>query len=222
MGAAYVVTGSINQSCIESGTSKPVRDLLFQADMTDIMMAPAADMFEMGVKLQVLKRGTLFPMRAQKLYDIYLNHGSLEEIPEQERHRLESQIFKNSLDSIWESTKAYFTERDPLLIEKAAADPKRKMALVFRWYLGLSSRWATTGEAGREMDYQIWCGPSMGAFNTWVRNTCLADVQNRKVVDVARHILTGAAFSCRIQNLKTQGVRFHPSFSEYVPQPFAT
>ena len=27
-------------------------------------MAPAADMFEMGVKLQVLKRGTMFPMRA--------------------------------------------------------------------------------------------------------------------------------------------------------------
>ena len=38
-------------------------------------MAPAADMFEMGVKLQVLKRGTMFPMRAQKLYELYRAHG---------------------------------------------------------------------------------------------------------------------------------------------------
>jgi trans-AT polyketide synthase/acyltransferase/oxidoreductase domain-containing protein len=41
------------------------------ADMADVIMAPAADMFEMGVKLQVLKRGTMFAMRAQKLYDVY-------------------------------------------------------------------------------------------------------------------------------------------------------
>ncbi len=30
-------------------------------------MAPAADMFEMGVKVQVLKRGTLFAMRRPPL-----------------------------------------------------------------------------------------------------------------------------------------------------------
>lgn len=46
--------------------------------MTDIMMAPAADMFEMGVKLQVLKRGTMFGMRSQKLYEIYENYNSIE------------------------------------------------------------------------------------------------------------------------------------------------
>ena len=33
--------------------------------MADVSMAPAADMFEMGVQLQVLKRGTLFPMQAR-------------------------------------------------------------------------------------------------------------------------------------------------------------
>ena len=61
MGAAYIVTGSINQSCVEAGTSPHSKHLLAQAEMTDVMMAPAADMFEMGVKLQVLKKGTLFP-----------------------------------------------------------------------------------------------------------------------------------------------------------------
>ena len=68
MGAAYVVTGSVNQACVESGTSPAVRQMLAEAEQADVAMAPAADMFEMGVKVQVLKRGTMFAMRAAKLY----------------------------------------------------------------------------------------------------------------------------------------------------------
>ncbi len=219
MGAAYVVTGSINQSCVEAGASEHSRGLLAEADMADVAMAPAADMFEMGAKLQVLKRGTLFPMRAQRLYDLYLNYDSIENIPTKEREKLERQIFQKGLDSIWEDTVGYFSERDPSQIERVADNPKRKMALIFRWYLGLSSRWSNTGETGREMDYQIWCGPSMGAFNAWAHNSYLADVNNRKVVDVAKHIMTGAAFLYRVQDLRTQGIQFPLSFCEYQPQP---
>ena len=219
MGAAYVVTGSINQSCMEAGTSDHTKKLLAKADMADVIMAPAADMFEMGVKLQVLKRGTLFAMRAQKLSDIYKKHASIEEIPPKEKETLEKQIFRDSLEAVWESTAAFFSERDPSQIEKAKKDPKRKMGLVFRWYLGMSSRWASTGEAGREMDYQIWCGPSMGAFNAWVRNSYLEEVNNRKVVDVARQILYGAAYSYRVRHLELQGVQFPATCCAYPPQP---
>ena len=218
MGAAYVVTGSINQSCVESGASAHTKKLLAEADMADVMMAPAADMFEMGVRLQVLKRGTLFPMRAQKLYELYTQYESIAEIPTKEREKLEKQIFRNRLEEIWASTEAYFAERDPSQIERAASRPKRKMALIFRWYLGLSSNWSNQGTPGREMDYQIWCGPSMGAFNAWVRGSYLEDVRNRKVAEVAKQILTGAAFAYRVQNLSTQGVRFPPNGSAYHPQ----
>ena len=76
MGAAYVVTGSINQACVESGASEHTRKLLAQAEMTDVAMAPASDMFEMGVKVQVLKRGTMFAMRAQKLFELYSRYES--------------------------------------------------------------------------------------------------------------------------------------------------
>lgn len=219
MGAAYVVTGSINQACIEAGTSGHAKGLLAKIDMADVTMAPAADMFEMGVQLQVLKRGLLFPMRARKLYDLYRNYGSIEELPPKERKTLEEQIFKGSLESIWESTASFFSERDPSQIEKAGKDPRRKMALIFRWYLGLSSQWAITGERSRKMDYQIWCGPSMGAFNAWVRGTYLEKVDNRKVVDVAWHILTGAAFSWRVRQLWSQGLRLPPACSAYTPAP---
>ncbi len=220
MGAAYVVTGSINQACVESAACDHTKQLLAQAEMPDVMMAPAADMFEMGVKLQVLKRGTLFPVRAQKLYELYKTYDSIEAIPTKEREQLEKQIFRRNLDEIWDETVAFFQQRDPQQLERAIANPKRKMALIFRWYLGLSSRWSNTGEAGREIDYQIWCGPAMGAFNDWVRGTYLAEPQNRRVADIADHLMTGAVFLYRLQSLSLQGLHLPASYRQYDPAPF--
>ncbi|BAY62993.1 2-nitropropane dioxygenase, NPD [Calothrix brevissima NIES-22] len=217
MGAAYVVTGSINQSCVESGACEHTKKLLAQAEMADVMMAPAADMFEMGVKLQVLKRGTMFPMRAQKLYELYRAYDSIEEIPQAEREKLEKQVFRKTIAEVWEGTAAYLSQRNPEKLGKAVNNPKLKMALIFRWYLGLSSRWSNSGEKGREVDYQIWCGPAMGSFNDWVRGTYLAEPQNRKVVDVANHIMIGAAFLYRIQSLKLQGLQIPDYYSQYRP-----
>ncbi len=217
MGAAYVVTGSINQSCIESGACEHTKKLLAQAEMADVMMAPAADMFEMGVKLQVLKRGTMFPMRAQKLYELYRSYDSIEDIPSSEREKLEKQVFRKTIAEVWEGTAAYLSQKNPEKLGKAVNNPKLKMALIFRWYLGLSSRWSSSGEKGREVDYQIWCGPAMGGFNDWVRGTYLTEPNNRKVVDVANHIMTGAAFLYRIQSLKIQGLQIPESYSQYRP-----
>jgi trans-AT polyketide synthase, acyltransferase and oxidoreductase domains len=218
MGAAYVITGSVNQACVESAASPHTRQLLAQAEMTDVMMAPAADMFEMGVKLQVLKKGSLFGVRAQKLYDIYNTYDSIEAIPAKEREQLEKQLFRTSLDDIWNGTVAFFKERDPQQIERANNNPKRKMALIFRWYLGLSSRWSNSGEKGRELDYQIWCGPAMGGFNDWVKGSYLEAPENRHVVDVAHHIMTGAAYLQRLQSLKLQGLQLPDELSHYRPE----
>jgi PfaD family protein len=219
MGAAYVVTGSVNQGCVEAGASDHTKKLLAQADTADIMMAPSADMFEMGVKVQLLKKGTLFPMRAQKLYDTYQAYDSIDAIPRADREKLERQVFRKPLEEVWSETVTYFAERDPEQISRAESKPKRKMALIFRWYLGLSSRWSNTGEAGREMDYQIWCGPSMGAFNDWVRGSYLEDPANRRVVDVAHHLMRGTALLYRAQSLRVQGVHMPPQYSIYQPVP---
>ena len=222
MGAAYVVTGSVNQSCLEAAASKHSKNLLAQAEMADVTMAPAADMFEMGVELQVLKRGSMFPMRAKKLYELYKNYESIEEIPQQERLKLEQQVFRSSLDEIWRQTEEHFNARDPHQIERAKDHPKRKMALIFRWYLGLSSRWSNSGEQGREADYQIWAGPAMGAFNDWVKGSYLEEVSKRKTVEVAWHIMSGAAYLYRLRLLQIQGVGLPPACEVYTPQPFST
>ncbi len=206
MGAAYIMTGSVNQSCIESGTSDEVRRMLAETRQADVCMAPAADMFEMGVTVQVLKRGSMFPMRAGKLYELYRSCSSLEDIPTTERDKLEKTFFQAPLEQIWQDTRSYFQRRDPRQVERAERDPKHRMALVFRWYLGQAAHWAKDGQTGRRIDYQIWCGPAMGAFNEWVAGSFLESPDRRTVATVARNILYGAAFLTRTNFLHCQGI----------------
>ena len=218
MGAAYVVTGSVNQACVESGSSDDVRQMLAEARQADIAMAPAADMFEMGVEVQVLKRGTMFSMRGAKLYELYRKYDSLEAIPEVERAKLEKTILRAPITAVWSETEAFFQERDPEQVVRASNDPKHKMALLFRWYLGQSSRWANRGETNRKVDYQIWCGPAMGAFNEWARGTFLESPEERHVAVVAMNILYGAAVLARCQSLRNQGFALPEQSERILPR----
>jgi trans-AT polyketide synthase, acyltransferase and oxidoreductase domains len=219
MGAAYVLTGSINQSCVESGSSDAVREMLAQAEQADVIMAPAADMFEMGVKVQVLKRGTMFAMRAAKLYALYRVHAGLENLPLAELAQLEKNLFRAPLTEIWSKTREFWQQRDPAQVARAEKDPKHQMALVFRWYLGLSSRWANAGEPTRKVDYQVWCGPAMGAFNEWARGSFLEQPRNRRVVTLARNLLYGACVLTRLHILRCQGAAVPLEWARVPPRP---
>ncbi len=218
MGAAYILVGSVQQACVESGTCDAVRQMLAEAEQADVTMCPCADMFEMGVKVQVLKRGTMFPMRAAKLYETYRAYKGLADIPAAERDWLEKNLFRVSLDEVWQQTVDYFSTRDPAQIEKGQRDPKHQMALVFRWYLGQSSRWANSGEPSRRLDYQIWCGPAMGAFNEWTKGTFLAQPQHRRVATVAYNLLHGAAVMQRVNSLRSQGFPVPSDAARIVPR----
>jgi PfaD family protein len=206
MGAAWIVTGSVNQSCVEAGTSDGVRAMLADAGQADVTMAPAADMFEMGVEVQVLKRGTMFAMRAKKLHDLYMKYDGLEAIPATERASLEKQWFRTTMDQAWDETRAWWNERDPAQVQRAEADARHRMALVFRSYLGQTSRWANAGVTDRKIDYQVWCGPAMGAFNEWVSGSFLQDWKNRRVALVGLNLLVGAAVHVRAAALRGQGI----------------
>jgi PfaD family protein len=184
-------------------------------------MAPSPDMFEMGVKVQVLKRGTLFASRAGLLRELYRLHDRLEDIPAETVARIEREIFQRPLADVWEDTRRFFEARSPREIERAESDPKHKMALVFRWYVGLASHWAIEGVAERKADYQIWCGPAMGAFNRWVRGSFLADLEHRSVVQVALNLLEGAAVFTRAQQLRSVGLPVPDAAFRYMPRYLA-
>jgi PfaD family protein len=206
MGAAYVVTGSVNQACVESGTSSYVKEVLAETAMADVTMAPCADMFESGAKVEVIKKKTMYAQNAAKLYEYYVKYPSFDAIPQADRDRIEKKILKDTFANIWTGTKEYFSRVDPSKIPLAEKNPKMKMALVFRWYLGSSSRWAVQGAPDRKFDMQIWCGQSMGAFNLWVKGTPLEKAENRHVGEIANLLLDSCAYHYMKNLLVRMGV----------------
>ncbi|MBM5817786.1 MAG: PfaD family polyunsaturated fatty acid/polyketide biosynthesis protein [Cyanobacteria bacterium K_Offshore_surface_m2_239] len=222
LGADYVVTGTVNQLARESGTSDAARTLLAQAGFADVTMAPAADMFEMGVRVQVLRRGTLFPQRASRLYEIYRRFGSIDDLPGDLLEMLERDIFKVSIAGIWDECQRFWQGREPAQLDKALHDPHHRMALIFRWYLGNSNRWAREGVPDRRQDYQIWCGPAIGAFNAWVEGSPLADPRGRSVEAIGLNLLAGAVRITRAQQLRTAGVALPDGAFVAKPMALAT
>lgn len=218
-GAAYVLTGSVNQSALESGLSADGRNLLALAESTDVAMAPAADMFELGVTVQVLKRGTMFAQRGQRLADFYRRYASFDEVPADELKHLEKAVLGRGVDEIWDETAAFFARSDPREVRRAGEDPKHRMALVFRWYLFNGAQWAREGHVARRADYQIWCGPAMGAFNEWVRGSFLEPVEARTVRQIALNLLEGAATVTRAGQLRAAGVGMPASAFDFRPRP---
>jgi hypothetical protein len=83
----------------------------------------------------------------------------------------------------------------------------------------MASKWPVDGESRRKLDYQIWCGPAMGAFNDWVAGSFLQQPDNRTVVQIALNLLEGAAVVTRAQQLRTAGVALPTSAFNFTPRP---
>ncbi|MBF0225349.1 MAG: ACP S-malonyltransferase [Desulfobacterales bacterium] len=192
LGADFIVTGSINQCTVEAGTSDSAKDLLQQINVQDTDYAPAGDMFEMGAKVQVLKKGLFFPARANKLYSLYQQYNSIDEIDEKTKKQIQEKYFKKNFEDIYAETKEFF-KNTPDIIEKAEKNPKYKMALIFRWYFGYSTRIALSGDESNKVDYQIHCGPALGAFNQWVKGTDLENWKNRHVDEIGTLLMEETA-----------------------------
>ncbi|MGB3465959.1 MAG: ACP S-malonyltransferase [Cyclobacteriaceae bacterium] len=194
MGADFVLTGSINQCTVEAGTSEAVKDLLQSINVQDTDYAPAGDMFEIGARVQVLKRGVLFPGRANKLYTLYNQYDSIDDIPRKTIEQIEKSYFKKSVQEVWDETKAYFEAKGMTgEIEKASANPKHKMALIFRWYFGYSTRIAFAGDMTNKVNFQVHTGPALGAFNQWVKGTKLENWRNRHVDQIGIRLMDETA-----------------------------
>ena len=229
MGADFIVTGTINQMARQSGTCDTVRKQLSQATYSDVVMAPAADMFDEGVKLQVLKKGTMFPSRALKLYELFISYPSLDALPKETVAKLEKTVFRKPISQVWDETVDFTLNalKDPEKIERANKDPKLKMSLVFRWYLGLSSGWANGGVNDRALDFQVWCGPAIGSFNDFIRGTYLDPAVSGVFHDVYEanlQILRGACFVRRCRQIQADAAYNaavdQSALAPYRPEPF--
>jgi trans-AT polyketide synthase, acyltransferase and oxidoreductase domains len=198
MGAEFVLTGSINQCTVEAGTSDAVKDILQDLTINDTTYAPAGDMFELGTKVQVVKRGSFFAARANKLYEVYQRYNSIDEIDEHTKTLIQDKYFGRSFDDVWQETKVHYSMADPRRLQEVANNPKRKMALLFKWYFVHSARLALQGCVGQEINYQIHCGPALGAFNQWVKPSTLRNWRNRSVAHIAELIMNATAESLTV------------------------
>lgn len=190
LGSDFILTGSVNQCTVEAATSDQAKDLLQNMNVQDTDYAPSGDAFELGTRIQVLKRGVFFPARARKLHDLYRHYNALEELDDKTTDQLQNRYFKRDFDTVFRELSQTLSEADRT---KAERDPKFKMGLVFRWYFRYSADLALNGSTDSKVDYQIPTGPALGAFNQWVKGSPLEPWRNRHVDAVAEKIMTEAA-----------------------------
>ena len=72
-------------------------------------------------------------------------------------------------------------------------------------------------DTARKIDYQVWCGPAMGAFNEWTRGTFLERPENRRAEVVGLNLLYGAAKHLRAVALRLQGISLSPEDTDCAP-----
>jgi trans-AT polyketide synthase, acyltransferase and oxidoreductase domains len=193
MGVDFILTGSINQCTVEAGTSDAAKDLLQEINVQDTDYAPAGDMFEIGARVQVVKRGLFFPARANKLYELYQRHNSMDEVDPKTRQQIQERYFRRSFEDVWDETRAYYLRAQPDVVAEIEKNPRRKMALLFKWYFVHTTRLAMCGSADQKVDYQIHCGPALGAFNQWVKGSELQSWRNRRVADIGLRVMDATA-----------------------------
>lgn len=190
LGAEFILTGSVNQCTVEARTSDVVKDMLEGVAVHDTAYAPSGEMFELGSKVQVLKKGLFFPARAEKLVTLYRQFDSLEAIDGTTRRQIEERYFRRSFDDVFAALRARAPAAE---IERAERMPKHKMALVFKRYFKDASRWALTGNLDHKVDFQIHCGPALGAFNQWVAGSDMEPWRQRHVDVIALRLLDETA-----------------------------
>ena len=194
MGADFVLTGSINQCTVEGGTSDAVKNMLQEMNVQDTDYAPAGDMFELGAKVQVLKKGVFFPARANKLFSLYKHYDDWKEVPESIQSQLERRYFQKTFTQVWQEVESYHQNLgQQATLDKAYVNGKHKMALVFRWYFFYSTKLAFDGDDENRIDFQVHTGPALGAFNQWVKGSNLESWRNRHVDQIAEKLMKETA-----------------------------
>ncbi|MCZ8521626.1 MULTISPECIES: ACP S-malonyltransferase [Paenibacillus] len=205
LGADFIVTGSVNQLTVEAEISDAAKDLLQQAQVQDFQHAPIGELFEIGVRAPVLKKGLFYPARANKLYDLYRFYNSLDEIDDKNRQLIQDKYLGRSFEEVYRQLTA---ERSPGDIENMERNPKVKMAEVFKWYLGHAAFLAMNGDREHSVDYQIRSGPALGAFNAWVKGTPLELWRNRHADEIGEKLMqdTARLLGERVKNLLGNGL----------------
>lgn len=179
LGVDFIVTGSMNQCTVEAGTSDLAKDMLSQADIQDTDYISTAENPNSSSCVQVLKRGTMLPMRIKKLSSLCDKYWSFNEMDSAEIQKLERTVFKFEINQILKEIEAHRSFGDI-----QSMDQRQKMLAVMNWFIHMTTDWAVEGNENQKINFQIPCGSSMGTFNRWVSDTKYADWRLRHVDEI--------------------------------------
>ncbi len=189
LGADFIVTGSINQCTVEAEISDHVKQILQNISTDDTTYIPSGELFESGTKSQIVNKGSYFSARAQKLYDLYRMYQRLEDIDQKTKKQMEQHFFQRDCESVIEEIIA---NAEPQETNEINNNEKFKMLKVFQWYFNHSKQLAIKGHQKEQKNYQIYCGPAMGAFNQWAQGGPFEKWQNRNVDKIAEYLMDAA------------------------------
>jgi hypothetical protein len=176
-------------------------------------------MFEMGVEVQVLKpRHDVREPRPEALRGLPTHDASRPSPRRAAAPREARSSRREPRRTVWASRRGSFWEgRDPEQNAKAA-EPTPST----RWRSCSAGTWASRaagrsdGEA-RALDYQIWCGPAMGAFNDWVAGSFLEPPRTAARCRSPQPPRRRGDASPAPQQLRTYGVPVPASAFRFVP-----
>jgi trans-AT polyketide synthase/acyltransferase/oxidoreductase domain-containing protein len=179
LGADFLVAGAINGSAPQARTCDAVKELLAAVTMADTVLAPSADLFRLGGREHMVRKATLFPARAARLYGLHLAGLSGADLPPAARKMLESDYFGQPLDQVMGP------------VTGPMAEPP--VADLLTRYFDLGTQAALAGQKEQQLNWHIPCGPETGAFNLTAGRLGLADWRARDVEVVAERLTAAGA-----------------------------
>lgn len=181
LGADFVLTGSINQCTVEAETSNVVKNMLQKVDLHDMSFVPSVNDLEIRGQTQVVKKGVFFPPRANKLYDLLKQYNDISDIDIKTKEIIEEKYLSEKIQNILRA--------DELQSSSKKRTPKSDMQALLKFYQNNSVQLAIKGDTSQKVNFNIYCGPALGAFNRWVKGTELEDWNNRHVDVIAKKMM---------------------------------
>ena len=190
LGADYVVSGSINQCCKQANISDITKNILATVDIHDCEYVPDLKNMELGIKMNVVRKGLLFPARANKLFDLYKRYNAIDEIEADVIHSIETRIFKKNINTFSKESEKFFSESE---LKTFNTNPKSKLLHIIKCYYQVALHDAIEGNENNKINFLIKCNPTMGFFNRWAKGKSIENWIDRDVDKIGIMMLEEAS-----------------------------
>ena len=221
MGAAYVMTGSVNQACVESGLSAraaPCRPV-WVLPMSSWPRRPTCSSL-----VSICRSSSAGPCSVRgpkKLYELYVSNSGLHAIVGEPRRDLE----KKSSGKASRKSGRRRSSSGSVVTPRSSSWPRATRSTRWPWYS--AGIWASRVGGRSRVRPTARSTTRFGAGRPWARSTAGCATASSRHLSVVRsfrsrsNLLEGAAQITRAQQARTSGVPVPTNAFHYKPRPLA-